>query len=39
MDLAGVTLLTNRFYPAMDFYKKNGFEEAGHVVFLYKVPE
>ncbi len=36
MGLAGVTLLTNRFYPAMEFYKKHGFEVAGHVVFLYK---
>lgn len=37
MGLAGVTLLTNRYFPAMDFYRKLGFEEAGHVVFLYKV--
>lgn len=35
--LEGITLLTNRHFPAMDFYRKHGFEEAGHVVFLYKV--
>ena len=35
--LAGVTLLTNRFMPAMAFYKQNGYELNDHVAFLYKV--
>lgn len=34
--LAGITLTTNRYAPAADFYRKNGFEESGHVVFLYR---
>ncbi len=34
--LGGVTLLTNKYYPAMDFYKKRGYAQADHVVFMYK---
>jgi aminoglycoside 6'-N-acetyltransferase I len=33
----GITLLTNRHFPARDFYQKHGFSEAEHVVFMYKV--
>ncbi|NLT15498.1 MAG: GNAT family N-acetyltransferase [Clostridiales bacterium] len=36
-SLAGFTLLTNRYMPALDFYKKNDFAPADHVVFMYKV--
>lgn len=35
--LQGITLLTNRFLPSSDFYRKHGFTEAAHVQFLYKV--
>lgn len=35
-NLAGLTLLTNRFTPAPNFYKKNGFSDADHVLFMYK---
>lgn len=35
--LEGITLLTNRFLPSSDFYRKHGFTEAAHVQFLYKV--
>ena len=34
--LAGFTLLTNRFMPAVNFYEKNAFVKAEHVVFMYK---
>lgn len=34
--LAGFTLSTNRFTPAPDFYRKNGFIDADHVLFMYK---
>lgn len=34
--LAGITLATNRFSPAPAFYKKNGFMECGHVLFMAK---
>jgi aminoglycoside 6'-N-acetyltransferase I len=37
LGLNGITLLTNRHFPARDFYLKNGFEEAEHVLFLYKI--
>ena len=37
--LNGVTLLTDRRFPAMEFYTRQGFEEAGNVVFLYRVVE
>lgn len=35
-NLAGFTLSTNRFTPAPDFYRKNGFSDAEHVIFMYK---
>jgi len=33
---AGITLATNKYAPAPKFYKKNGFEESVHVLFMYK---
>lgn len=33
---AGFTLSTNKYAPAPKFYKKNGFTEAGHVLYMYK---
>lgn len=33
----GVTLLTNRHFPAREFYLKRGFKEAEHVLFMYKI--
>jgi len=35
-DLAGFTLTTNRFAPAPNFYRKNGFFDAEHVLFMCK---
>ncbi len=35
--LAGFTLSTNRYSPAPDFYRKNGFSDAEHILFMYKV--
>ncbi|MEG0899550.1 MAG: GNAT family N-acetyltransferase, partial [Oscillospiraceae bacterium] len=35
--LAGVTLSTNRYAPAPLFYKKNGFIDCEHVLFMCKV--
>jgi aminoglycoside 6'-N-acetyltransferase I len=35
--LSGFTLLTNRYTPAPDFYRKNGFSDGEHVLFMYKV--
>lgn len=35
--LAGFTLLTNRYAPAPHFYRKNGFCDGEHVLFMYKV--
>ncbi|HYE12493.1 MAG TPA: GNAT family N-acetyltransferase [Patescibacteria group bacterium] len=35
-NLAGVTLSTNRFAPAPNFYRKNDFSDAEHVLFMYK---
>jgi aminoglycoside 6'-N-acetyltransferase I len=35
--LAGFTLLTNRYTPAPNFYRKNGFCDGEHVLFMYKV--
>lgn len=32
--LAGITLATNRNAPALQFYKKHGFSECAHVLFL-----
>lgn len=34
--LAGITLSTNRYAPATDFYRKNGFTDCEHVLFLCK---
>ncbi len=34
--LAGFTLSTNRYAPAPQFYKKNGFMDAEHILFMYK---
>lgn len=36
-ELAGITLLTNRYMPSVSFYEKNNFEKAEHVLFMYKV--
>lgn len=35
-NLAGITLLTNRHMPSLDFYTKNKFIKAKHIVFMYK---
>ena len=35
-NLAGFTLTTNRFAPASHFYRKNGFFDAEHVLFMGK---
>jgi aminoglycoside 6'-N-acetyltransferase I len=35
-NLAGFTLSTNRYAPAPNFYKKNGFSNADHVLFMFK---
>lgn len=32
--LAGITLATNRYAPAREFYKKLGFRECEHVLFM-----
>ncbi|MBE5866271.1 MAG: GNAT family N-acetyltransferase [Lachnospiraceae bacterium] len=34
--LAGITLSTNKYAPAPNFYRKNGFEVSEHVMFMYK---
>lgn len=34
--LAGITLATNRYAPAADFYRRNGFKDCEHVLFLCK---
>lgn len=34
--LAGITLSTNRYAPAPHFYRKNGFADCGHVLFMAK---
>lgn len=34
--LAGITLSTNKYAPAPLFYKKNGFTECEHVMFMAK---
>jgi len=36
LGLGGVTLLTNKYHPAKSFYKKNGYEVAEPVIFMYK---
>lgn len=35
-QLAGITLSTNRYAPAPSFYKKNGFADCEHVLFMAK---
>lgn len=35
-QLAGITLSTNRYAPAPLFYKKNGFIDSEHVLFMAK---
>lgn len=35
-NLAGFTLSTNRYAPAPNFYRKNGFVNADHVLFMFK---
>jgi len=35
--LAGLTLITNRYTQAPGFYRKNGFCDGEHVLFMYKV--
>ena len=38
--LAGLTLATNRYAPAPDFYRRLGFSDCGHVLFMAKeVPQ
>ncbi len=37
LGLGGVTLLTNQYLPAKDFYEKKGYSIADHVIFMYKV--
>jgi len=34
--LAGMTLSTNRYAAAPGFYRKNGFSDAEHVLYMYK---
>ena len=34
--LAGITLSTNRYAPAPAFYRKNGFVDCGHVLYMAK---
>lgn len=34
--LAGMTLSTNRYAPAPMFYKKNGFTDCEHILFMCK---
>lgn len=36
-NLAGITLLTNKYMPAPKFYRKDSFVDAEHVLFMYKV--
>lgn len=35
-NLAGITLSTNRYAPAVNFYHKHGFTDCEHVLFLSK---
>lgn len=35
-SLQGMTLSTNRYAPAPHFYRKNGFSDCGHVLFMAK---
>ncbi|MBQ8787589.1 MAG: GNAT family N-acetyltransferase [Oscillospiraceae bacterium] len=34
--LAGLTLCTNKYAPAPNFYRKNGFEDNEFIMFMYK---
>ena len=34
--LAGMTLSTNRYAPAPNFYRKNGFADCEHILFMCK---
>lgn len=34
--LAGLTLCTNKYAPAPDFYRKNGFSDNEFIMFMYK---
>lgn len=34
--LAGITLSTNKYAPAPDFYQKNGFSVCEHIIFMAK---
>ena len=34
--LAGITLSTNKYAPAPNFYRKNGFSDCEHVLFMAK---
>ena len=34
--LAGITLSTNKYAPAPEFYRKNGFVDCEHVLFMAK---
>ena len=35
-NLAGLTLCTNKYAPAPNFYRKNGFSDNEFVMFMYK---
>ncbi|MGN0403086.1 MAG: GNAT family N-acetyltransferase [Acetatifactor sp.] len=35
-ELAGITLSTNKYAPAPKFYRKNGFQNCEHVLFMAK---
>ena len=34
--LAGLTLSTNKYAPAPNFYRKNGFQDNEYIMFMYK---
>ena len=34
--LAGLTLETNKYAPAPNFYRKNGFQDNEYVIVMYK---
>jgi len=35
-NLAGLTLLTNKYFPAKRFYEKHNYTLAEHVIYMYK---
>lgn len=35
-NLAGLTLLTNKYFPAKRFYEKHNYALAEHVIYMYK---